>query len=131
AAGLLAVGIAAGAWIGRSSKEEPAPQAMVPADTAHADSVAPRRPVVSAANPGDSATAPQFSVFISASNTLEGANLEMKSYGSARPAATISLVPIGDTEAIWYKSYAGVYDDSTEADRLLATLRRRRALPDS
>lgn len=131
AAALLAVGIAAGALIGRSSKEEPTEQAIAPADSAAVDSAQPRRPVVTASNPGDSASAPQFSVFISASNTLEGANLEMKSYGSALPAATISLVPIGDTEAIWYKIYAGVYDDSTEADRLLATLRRRRALPDS
>ena len=130
-AALLAVGIAVGAWIGRSSKEEPQPQAIAPVDSAPVDSAPPRRPVVTAANPADSASAPQFSVFISASNTLEGANLEMKSYGSALPAATISLVPIGDTEAIWYKIYAGVYDDSTEADRLLATLRRRRSLPDS
>jgi hypothetical protein len=131
AAGLLAVGIAGGALVGKSSKSEPEPAAVIPADSAAIDSVKPRRPVVTAVNPQDSSSAPQFSVFISASNTLEGANLEMKSYGSALPAPTISLVPIGDTEAIWYKIYAGVYEDSTEAETLLATLRRRRSLPDS
>lgn len=131
AAVLLILGIGAGAFFGRSSKKEEAPLAVVPADSAAADSIRPTRPTIAATNPQDSAGAPQFSVFISASNTLEGANLEMKSYGSALPAATISLVPIGDTEAIWYKIYAGVYDDSTEAEQLLATLRRRRSLPDS
>lgn len=131
AAGLLAAGIIAGALIGRTTKEEPAPVAAAPVDSAALDSVTPRRPVVAVANPQDSASAPQFSVFISASNTLEGATLEMKSYGSSLPAATISLVPIGDSESIWYKIYAGVYDDSTEATQLLATLRRRRSLPDS
>lgn len=131
AAGLLALGIAGGALVGRSSKEEPPPRAIVPVDSAAIDSAQPRRPVVTASNPQDSGSAPQFSVFISASNTLEGANLELKTYGTALPAATISLVPIGDTEAIWYKIYAGVYEDSTEAERLLATLRRRRSLPDS
>lgn len=131
AAVLLAAGIAGGALIGKTTKDEPEPQAIVPVDSPAVDSAAPKRPVVTAINPEDSAAAPQFSVFISASNTLEGANLEMKSYGSALPAPTISLVPIGDTEAIWYKIYAGVYDDSTEAETLLATLRRRRSLPDS
>ena len=130
-AGLLAGGIAVGALIGRSSKDEPAPVAIVPVESAAGDSARPARPVIAAANPQDSTTAPQFSVFVSASNTLEGANLELKTYGSALPAATISLVPIGDTEAIWYKIYAGAYDDSTEAERLLATLRRRRSVPDS
>lgn len=132
AALLLIAGIGAGAFFGRSSKKEEAPAAIVPVDSLVVDSTgAARRPTIAAVNPQDSASAPQFSVFISASNTLEGANLEMKSYGAALPAATISLVPIGDTEAIWYKIYAGVYDDSTEAEQLLATLRRRRSLPDS
>jgi hypothetical protein len=131
AAGLLAAGIAGGAFFGRSSMKEPEGRAIVPVDSAAVDSARPRPPAVSASNPQDSASAPQFSVFISASNTLEGANLELKSYGSILPAATISLVPIGDTEAIWYKIYAGVYEDSTEAETLLASLRRRRSLPDS
>jgi len=132
AALLLIAGIGAGAFFGRSSRKEEAPPAIVPADSLAVDSTGVvRRPTIAAVNPQDSASAPQFSVFISASNTLEGANLEMKSYGSALPAATISLVPIGDTEAIWYKIYAGVYEDSTEAEQLLATLRRRRSLPDS
>ncbi len=131
AAGLLAAGIAVGAFVGRSSREEPGPIAIVPAESAAVEPARPTRPAVTAANPQDSASAPQFSVFVSASNTLEGANLELKTYGSALPAPTISLVPIGDTEAIWYKIYAGAYEDSTEAERLLANLRRRRSVPDS
>jgi hypothetical protein len=47
------------------------------------------------------------------------------------PAATISLVPIGDTEAIWYKVFAGALADSARAERLLVSLRRRRILADS
>jgi hypothetical protein len=47
------------------------------------------------------------------------------------PAATISLVPIGDTEATWYKVHAGAYADSAQAEQLLASLRRRRVVPDS
>ena len=131
AAGLLVVGATAGALIGRSSKSEPEPVAVVPADSAVVDSVGIARPVITATNPQDSASALPFSVFVSASNTLEGANLELTRYGSALPAATISLVPIGDTEAIWYKIYAGAYDDSTEAEALLVNLRLRRAMPDS
>ena len=41
------------------------------------------------------------------------------------PAATISVVPIGDTEVIWYKVVAGAFSDSAQAERLLASLRRR------
>jgi hypothetical protein len=47
------------------------------------------------------------------------------------PAATISVVPIGDTEAIWYKVFAGAFADSAQAERLLASLRRRHVVPDS
>jgi hypothetical protein len=83
------------------------------------------------ANPADSASATAFSVEILASNTLEAANFEIQRHGSVMPAATISLVPIGDTEATWYKVHAGAYSDSAEAERLLATLRRRRIVPDS
>ena len=47
------------------------------------------------------------------------------------PASTISLVPIGDTEATWYKVHAGAYTDSAGAETLLATLRRRRIVLES
>jgi hypothetical protein len=47
------------------------------------------------------------------------------------PAATISLVPIGNTEAIWYKVFAGAVPDSAQAERLLRSLRRRRVVADS
>jgi hypothetical protein len=82
-------------------------------------------------NPADSAQAATWSVEIRSSNTAEGANFEIQRHGSVMPAATISLVPIGDTEAIWYRIHAGAYTDSSEAERLLATLRRRRVVADS
>jgi hypothetical protein len=47
------------------------------------------------------------------------------------PAATISLVPVGDTEATWYKVHSGAYADSGQAERILSSLRRRRILTDS
>ena len=130
AAALLALGIAAGTFLGRRSAtaEAPAPVAI---DSAVVDSVRPARPTVFVANAADSASATPFSVEISFFNTLEGANFEVQRHGSVMPAATISLVPIGDTEAIWYKVHAGAYGDSAEAEQLLATLRRRRIVPDS
>jgi hypothetical protein len=132
AAALLAVGIAGGWLLGRSKKpqEEPAPVAAAP-DSLQADSVRRARQQVTATNPADSVNATAYSVEILASNTLEGANFELQRHGSEMPAATISLVPIGDTEATWYKVHAGAYTDSAEAEQLLARLRRRRIVPDS
>ena len=133
AAGLLAAGIAGGVIFGNQTRDESANRtaAAIPADTI-ADSVArPRPPVIPLANAADSMSAVPFSVEILASNTAEGANFEIQRHGSVMPAATISLVPIGDTEATWYKVHAGAFADSAEAENLLASLRRRRIVPDS
>jgi sporulation related protein len=80
---------------------------------------------VAPVNPADSAAAAAFAVEILAANTQEGANFELQRHGAMMPAATISVVPIGETEAIWYKVYAGAYRDSADAERLLRSLRRR------
>lgn len=77
------------------------------------------------ANPADSTSAAEFAVQILAANTAEGANFEIVRHGGMMPAATISVVPIGETDAIWYKVFAGAFRDSAQADRLLASLRRR------
>ena len=131
AAALLALGILAGSLIGKSTKkEEPAP-APVARDTAAADSVRPTVAAIVPSNPADSADAAAYSIEISTSNTLEGANFEIQRHGSVMPAATISIVPIGDTETTWYRVHAGAYADSADAERLLATLRRRRIVTDS
>ncbi len=66
-----------------------------------------------------------------AANTAEGANFELQRHGAMMPAATISAVPIGETEAIWYKVYAGAFTDSAAAEQLLRSLRRRGVVPDS
>ena len=131
ALGLLAVGIAGGALAGRqlsSAGDEPP---VVAVDSAAADSVRPAAPAVLPANPQDSAQAAAYSVEILAANTSEGANFEMNRHGAQMPAATVSLVPIGDTEATWYKVHAGAFADSAAAEALLQTLRRRRIVSDS
>lgn len=134
AAGLLALGIAGGAFAARSRTDaESATSTIAPAladSTADSTALA-SSPALLPANASDSASATPFSVEILASNTAEGANFEIQRHGSVMPAATISLVPIGDTEATWYKVYAGAFSDSAQADRLLASLRRRRIVPDS
>jgi hypothetical protein len=130
AAGLLAAGILAGALLFRKPSEAIEEPVAARPESAVVDS-ARRAPDIVAANPADSLSAAAYSVEILASNTLEGANFEIQRHGSVMPAATISLVPIGDTEATWYKVHAGAYSDSAEAERLLATLRRRRIVPDS
>jgi hypothetical protein len=91
----------------------------------------PPRPEMIVANPDDSAAAAAYYVLILSLNTAEGANFELRGHGEMMPAATISLVPIGDTEAIWYKVHAGAFRDSAQAARLLASLRRRQIVPDS
>jgi len=127
---LLALGIVGGAVYKKRSMESK-PEPVRPVAVAPVDSVKPRPPAVVPVNPGDSANATPFSVEILASNTAEGANFEIQRHGSVMPAATISLVPIGDTEATWYKVHAGAFADSAQADKLLATLRRRHIVPDS
>jgi hypothetical protein len=91
----------------------------------------PRSAPLLIANPADSAAAAAFSVEILKANTAEAANFELQRHGAMMPAATISLVPIGDTESIWYTVYAGALSDSAQAERLLASLRRRRIVADS
>jgi hypothetical protein len=95
------------------------------------DSVVRQTRRVFPANPADSAIAARFAVEILAANTAEGANFELQRHGAMMPAATISLVPIGDSETIWYTVHAGAFTDSSQAARLLALLRRRHVIPDS
>ncbi len=136
AIGLLAAGIAGGALFGgrdeeSTTRENERPRAVV-ADSAAADSAATVRVTqVLPVNPHDSAGATAYSVEILNANTAEGANFELERHRAAMPAATISQVPIGDTEVTWYKVYAGAYDDSLRAEALLRLLRRRRIVPDS
>ncbi|MEO5904243.1 MAG: hypothetical protein ABIQ55_09550, partial [Gemmatimonadaceae bacterium] len=130
---LLAAGVAGGAWYaGSRAPDKAAATVVAPIDSAKTDSVARPRPVALAPiNPLDSSKALGFSVEILAANTAEGANFELKRHGSVMPNATISLVPIGDTEATWYKVYAGAYPEILQADQLLALLRRRKVVADS
>jgi len=136
AAGALVVLIAAlvmlrPAALRRGAIPRAADTVIIP-DTVARDSARRPRPAVALpANPADSATAAAYAVEILAANTAEGANFELQRHGAMMPAATISVVPIGDTEAIWYKVFAGAFADSAQAERLLASLRRRHVVPDS
>lgn len=132
AAALLAAGIAGGAYFGSQSRPgERAQVAPVSADSAGLDSIRTAFPAILPVNPQDSADAMRYSVEILAANTAEGANFEMNRHGTQMPAATISLVPVGDTEASWYKVHAGAFADSAAAGTLLASLRSRRIVSDS
>jgi len=136
AAALLAIGIMGGALLAPRFRAAPAPLPRKVVAAPHVDSVRHDSAAVASntaapVNPADSAAATPFSVEVLASNTSEGANFELKRYGSAMPSATISLVPIGDTEVTWYKVYAGAYPDVVGADKLLGQLRRRHILADS
>jgi hypothetical protein len=104
---------------------------IIPDSQSHDSTLLPQRAAMLPANPADSLTAAAFAVEILAANTAEGANFELQRHGAMMPAATISVVPIGDTEAIWYMVIAGAFSDSVQARRLLASLRRRQVVPDS
>ncbi len=133
AASILAVGIAAGAIFGNQSADDATTSPAIAAsvnDSASDSASRPRSPAIVPANAADSSAAVPYSVEILASNTAEGANFEIQRHGSVMPAATISLVSIGDTEATWYKVHAGAFVDSGQAEQLLASLRRRRIVPD-
>jgi hypothetical protein len=111
---------------GLARRAASAPDTIILPDSPTRDIAPPPRPApVVVSNPADSAAAAKFSVEILAANTAEGANFELQRHGAMMPAATISLVPIGDTEAIWYKVHAGALGDSAQAERLLRSLRRR------
>ncbi len=132
--GLLFSGVALGAMIGkqvRSGRTAPPSMTVAPVDSGADSTSRISNPAVLPSNPADSSSATPFSIEILASNTAEGANFELQRHGSSMPAPTISLVPIGDTEATWYKVHSGAFMDSAEAERRLASLRRRRVVADS
>ena len=109
-----------------------APDTVIIPDSIRRDSVLKtQRAVILPVNPSDSAKAAAYAVEILTANTAEGANFELVRHGGMMPAATISVVPIGDTDAIWYKVVAGAFADSAQAANLLASLRRRRIVPET
>jgi len=115
----------------RTERLAATPDTVTIPDSLVHDSVVQQKRVVMPANPADSALAASYAVEILAANTAEGANFELQRHGAMMPAATISLVPIGDSEIIWYKVLAGAFADSSHAAQLLASLRRRHVIPDS
>lgn len=128
---LVAAAILRPGSIFRLETSDPPDTVVIP-DLQVRDSVSvPRREVVLPANPQDSSSSATFAIEIVAANTAESANLELQRHGEMMPAATISLVPIGNTEAIWYKVFAGAFSDSAQAERLLRSLRRRRIVSES
>ena len=109
-----------------------APDTVIIPDSIRRDSILrTQRAAILPANNADSAAAAAYAVEILNANTAEGANLELARHGGMMPAATVSVVPIGETEVIWYKVVAGAFSDSAQAERLLASLRRRGIVPAS
>ncbi len=77
-------------------------------------------------NPADSAAASPFAVELMAANTQSGAILKLQRDGKNLPAATFAPVLIQGVR--WFKVVGGAYSNRTDADSLLARLRRRKVL---
>jgi len=90
------------------------------ADTAGGAAVATAIP--RPANPGDSANAAAFGVELMKANTQAGAILKLQKDGKQLPAATFAPVVIQG--APWYNVVTGAFTNRTDADSLLANLRR-------
>ena len=82
-------------------------------------------------NPGDSAQSSRYSVEILAANTQSGAIFTLQKYRSSIPAGTVSGIPIGPDQALWFKVIGGAFAKREEADSLLVSLRRKKIVPDS
>lgn len=82
-------------------------------------------------NPGDSALSSRYSVEILAANTQSGAIFTLQKYRSSIPAGTVSAIPIGPDQALWFKVIGGAFAKREEADSLLVSLRRKKIVPDS
>jgi hypothetical protein len=100
----------------RADSARPAPAAAMPAT--------PTIPTVS--NPADSATAAAYGVELMAAITQAGAILKVQTDGKSLPAATFAPAVIQGVR--WYKVVSGAFSARSDADSLLAGLRRRKLL---
>ncbi len=82
-------------------------------------------------NLADSANSVRFSVEILAANTQSGAIFTLRKYRSSIPAGTVSAIPVGPDQALWYKVIGGAFAKREDADSLLVSLRRKKIIPDS
>jgi hypothetical protein len=80
------------------------------------------------ANPADSGSAAAYAVFLVSANTADGAALD-----GVDPATLpiLSLTPVLDGGAPWWRLLAGAYPTRARADSLLADLQRRGVLGSS
>ncbi|MDB4908128.1 MAG: Sporulation protein [Gemmatimonadetes bacterium] len=81
---------------------------------------APQLPVVK--NPEDSISAAAWSVELTNLNTPAGAILKAREMREAVPAGTFA--PVQYQGAVWYSIRGGAYGSASEAESLLATLRK-------
>ncbi len=94
--------------------------AVAPADTL---------PLVTVANPADSANATAYSVQLASHTGMTSALAHVITAADrALPAVTYSPIITGPANARWYRVLAGAYGDPVAADSLLALLRRRGSL---
>jgi hypothetical protein len=77
------------------------------------------------ANPGDSLGAAGYSVWVSSTNTAEGAKIEPR---DARLVPVIAPTPVLQDGAPTYRLLVGAYPSRSEAESLLVVLRRREVL---
>ncbi len=135
---VIAAGVAAGLkyfWL-RQPSEGPA---TVAADSSAAisstaltasSSTAAIAGIPAVLNAADSSKSSRFSVEILAANTQSGAIFTLRKYRSSIPAGTVSAIPVGPDQALWYKVIGGAFAKREDADSLLVSLRRRRIVPD-
>jgi hypothetical protein len=82
-------------------------------------------PPLTVANPADSAGAVAYSVYVSASNTPEGASLDPR---TAATLSVIALTPVVEDGGPTYRMLVGALPTRAAADSLLGALQRRGVL---
>lgn len=137
---LIAAGVAAGLryfWT-RQPPTAPAPAVMDSTQAAAtstleaaSSSTAAISGLPTILNASDSLNSSRFSVEILAANTQSGAIFTLRKYRSSIPAGTVSTIPIGADQALWYKVIGGAFAKRESADSLLVSLRRKKVIPDS
>lgn len=135
---VIAGGVAAGLyyfWLRQqnmgSAPESPAPATAAASATLEtaASSTAALAGIPEITNAADSGKSARFSVEILAANTQSGAIFTLRKYRSSIPAGTVSAIPVGPDQVLWYKVIGGAFAKREDADSLLVSLRRKKIIP--
>lgn len=118
-------------WNMKAVSRAPVPVKIDSVAMAASSTPAAPAPGLAVVNPADSGNAVSFSVEILAANTQAGANFTLRRHGNRIPAGTVSAIPVGPDQTVWYKVIGGAFPERRGADSLLTALRRSRIIPDS